>query len=75
MKSRKKRCNGGVRQSRKYNKPTDDFAATDDDKQYIINRFRTNVKGIAVCLDGLNASHCGREGCEQLNHFLRNMKL
>lgn len=64
MKSRTKRFIGGVRKSRKktYNKPTEDQATNDDDKQYIINRFRTSVKGVDVCLDGLNTSHCGREG-------------
>jgi hypothetical protein len=34
----------------------------DIDKQYIINLFNTNVKGVEICLEGQNINHCGKEG-------------
>tara|TARA_B100000035_G_scaffold79907_1_gene66943 strand:+ start:271 stop:1071 length:801 start_codon:yes stop_codon:yes gene_type:complete len=34
----------------------------DPDKQYIIDLFRNNVKGVEIQLGGQNTNHCGREG-------------
>ena len=34
----------------------------DNDKQQIIELFNRNVKGAEICLKGINAKHCGKEG-------------
>ena len=34
----------------------------DNDKQYIIKKFKDNVQGIEICLDGQNMKHNGKEG-------------
>lgn len=34
----------------------------DFDKEQIISLFNTNVKGVAICLEGQNINHCGKEG-------------
>jgi hypothetical protein len=34
----------------------------DIDKQFIINLFNTNIKGVEICLDGQNINHSGKEG-------------
>lgn len=34
----------------------------DIDKQYIITRFNTYVKGVEICLANHNTKHCGKEG-------------
>lgn len=34
----------------------------DVDKQHIISLFKTNVKGVKICLDGQHIKHCGKEG-------------
>lgn len=34
----------------------------DINKQQIIKLFTNNVKGVKICLEGININHCGKEG-------------